>query len=255
MASKSDLRATSVLLLAGVLVAGLATLTRVSLAQNKPHLAGKWSFNQDQSDDASQKVHDAEANARAQRGGGYPGGGGPQGGGGYPGGGGGYPGGGYPGGGGIGFPGGRGGIGGGYPGGGGGVGRGGRRGGGPGANAGPSGEDLEQLATNPQTLRVEQDEKQVTITDDGGQIKNLYPDGKKHKESGSNGESPAIKAHWDGDRLVAESKLPHAGKLTETYQLSRDGKQLYVVSQLDSSSLSAPLVVRRVYDNGAADSK
>ena len=243
MARRSDLRTTSVLLLVGALVTGLAALARVSLAQNKPHLAGKWSFNQDQSDDASQKVHDAEANARAQRGGGYPGGGGPQSGGGYPGGGG------------IGFPGGRGGIGGGYPGGGG-VGRGGRRGaGGPGANAGPSGEELEQLAANPQTLRVDQDEKQVTITDDGGQIKNLYPDGKKHKETGSNGEATAIKAHWDGDRLVAESKLPHAGKLTETYQLSRDGKQLCVVSQLDSSGLSAPLVIRRVYDNAAAEAQ
>jgi len=242
-----------VLWLACALVPGLAALARVSLAENKPHLAGKWNFNQDQSDDASQKVHDAEANARAHRGGGYPGGAGPQGGG-YPGGGDGYPGGGYPGGGGVGFPGGRGGIGGGYPGGGG-VGRGGRRGPGAGPNAGASGEALEQLAANPQTLRVEQDEKQVTITDDSGQIKNLYPDGKKHKESGSSGESTAIKAHWDGDRLVAESKLPHAGKLTETYRLSRDGKQLYVVSQLDSSSLSAPLIIRRVYDNAAADAK
>src|SRR5579864_6226666 len=139
MARKFDLRITSVVLLASALVAALAAFTRISLAENKPHFAGKWNFNQDQSDDASQKVHDAEASVRNQRGG-YPGGGGPQGGG-YPSGGG-YPGGGggYPGGGGIGFP--RGGIGGG-PMGGGRVGRGGPpRGGGADRGSGLSGEDL-----------------------------------------------------------------------------------------------------------------
>jgi len=249
MARKFDLRITSVVLLASALVAALAAFTRISLAENKPHFAGKWNFNQDQSDDASQKVHDAEASVRNQRGG-YPGGGGPQGGG-YPSGGG-YPGGGggYPGGGGIGFP--RGGIGGG-PMGGGRVGRGGPpRGGGADRGSGLSGEDLDQLAANPKMLRVEQDDKQVTISDDTGKITNLYPDGKKHKEKDSNGESTTIKTHWDGDHLVAESKLGHSGKLTETYELSRDGKQLYVISELDNSRLSAPLVIRRVYDSAAA---
>jgi len=38
----------------------------------------------------------------------------------------------------------------------------------------------------------------------------------------------------------------------ETYELSRDGKQLYVISQLENSRLSAPLVIRRVYDAGEA---
>ncbi len=250
MAENYGLRMASRLLLACALVAGLAALARISLAENKPHLAGKWSFNQDQSDDASQKVHDAEASVQS-RGGGYPGGGDPQGGG-YPGGG--YPGGGYPGGGGIGYPGGRGRIGVG-PTVGGGTGRGGPRGGGAGRGAGLAGEDFEQLAADPKTLRVEQDEKQITITSDTGQIRNLYPDGKKHKETDSNGQSTAIKAHWDGDRLIAESKLGHSGKLTETYELSRDGKQLYVISQLDNSRLSAPLVIRRVYESAAESAK
>jgi hypothetical protein len=248
MARHFSLRTASVLLLASALVAGLAALARLSLAENKPHLAGKWNFNQDQSDDASQKVHDAEASVKSPSGG-YPGGGGSQGGG-YPSGGG-YPGGGYPGGGGIGFPGGRGGIG----GGGGGVGRGGRRGSSTGEGGGPSSEDLDKLAANPKLLRVEQDEKQITITDDNGQTRNLYPDGKKHKETDASGNSTTIKTHWDGDRLVAESKLGHSGKLTETYELSQDGKQLYAISQLDNSRLSAPLVIRRVYDSAAENTK
>jgi len=250
MAGKFGLRTTSMLLLACALVAGMATLARISLAKDQHHLAGKWNFNKDQSDDASQKVHDAEASAKSARGG-YPGGSGPQGGG-YPGGGGGYPGGGYPGGGGIGYP--RGG-GVGFPGGRGGMGRGGR--GGPGAtqDAGISAGDLEPLAASPKMLSIEQDEKRVTILDDAGRIRNLYPDGKKHKETDSSGQSTKIKAHWDGNRLVAESKLGHSGKLTETYELSQDGKQLYVISQLDNSHLSSPLVIRLVYDGAAGNAK
>jgi hypothetical protein len=246
MATKFSFRTTSVLLLAAAVVAGLGALARIARAQDKPHLAGKWNFNQDQSDDASQKVHDAETSART-RGGGYPGGGGGYpggGGGGYPGGGGGYPGGGYPGGGGIGFPGGGGGMGGGRRGGGNGMGQG----------TGLSSQDLEQMEQNPKILDITQDEKQVTISDDDGNSRNLYPDGKKHKETDSSGHSTSIETHWDGDRLVAESKLK-SGKLTETYVLSQDGKQLRVTSQLDNSRLSAPLVIHRVYDSAAAAAK
>ena len=241
MATEFSFRATSVLLLVSAVVAGLGSLTRISRAQDKPHLAGRWNFNQDQSDNASQKVQAAEASARTI-GGGYPGGGGAPGGG-SPGGGG-YPGGGYPSGGGMGFPGGRGGMG------------GGRRGGGSSAGQGTglSSQDLEQLEQNPKMLNIAQDEKQVTITDDSGNTTNLYPDGKKHKETDSSGQATSIKAHWDGDRLIAESKLK-SGKLTETYVLSRDGKQLYVTSQLDNSQLSAPLVIRRVYDRAAGNAK
>src|SRR5215472_18085177 len=125
----------------GILTVALLSLTlsfltvalegsaRVALASDKPdtpHLSGKWTLNANQSDNAKQKVEEAQQNSRiSQRGSGgnYPGSGT---GGGYPGtdpggvgspgtdypGGGGYPGGGYPGGGGMG----RGGVGMGGPG-------------------------------------------------------------------------------------------------------------------------------------------
>jgi len=252
MERKFSFRSRWVLVPACMLAAGLATWGRDSSSEDKPRLAGQWTFNKDQSDDASQKVQEAEANAKAQRddsrsgGGGYPGGGG---GGGYPG-----SGGGYPGGGGIGFPGGRGGMGGGYPGGGG-MGRRGQRGGGAGPSSALSSEDLEHLAANPKMLRVEQAEKSISITDDRGESRNLYPDGKKHKENDSSGKSVTIKTHWEGNHLIAESKLGHSGKLTETYELNPGGKQLVFISQLDNSRLSEPLVIRRVYDRATENAK
>ncbi len=251
MARNFGFRAARVFVPACAVVAGLVMLARPVRAEAKPHLAGQWTFNRDQSDDAGQKVREAEASAKGRQRSGSPDRGGyPTGsdvpGGGYPGGSGrvGYPGGGYPGG--MGLPGGMGRVG------VGGVGRGGRRSERTGEGAGLSPEDLEPLAANPKTLSVKQDDKLVEIIDDNGQTRNLYPDGKKHKETDASGRGVSIKSRWDGDRLVAESKLAHAGKLTETYELSPDGKQLVVISQLDNSQLSAPLVIRRVYDRSGA---
>jgi len=113
--------------------------------------------------------------------------------------------------------------------------------------------DWEELAADAKMLKIEQKEEQISITDDNANTKTLYPDGKKHKEQGSGGKTTAITTHWDGQRLVAESKMGHSGKLTETYELSPDGKQLYVISRLDSSQLTAPLTIRRVYDSGTAN--
>ena len=240
----------------------VAGSSRVVLASDKPdapQLAGKWTYNASQSDNAQQKVQEAEQNSRmSQRG---SGGGNPNGGG-YPGGGGTYPsGGGYPG---TDYPGGAGGAGMGRggagtggmggPGGSGGMGRGGM-GRGPGSVAqseGINGEDLEALAADSKALTIDQNDKQISIADDADHTENLYPDGKKHKGDDSSGPKTGIKTHWNGSRLVSESKLGHSGKLTETYELSPDGKQLYYTSELDSSHLASPLIIRRVYDNSAA---
>jgi hypothetical protein len=201
---------------------------------NQPKLTGRWQFNKDQSDDAQQKITDAQSNQRtsANSGGGYPGGGT---GGGYPGGGGGWPGGG----------------GGGWPGGGG-MGRGGMgRRGGQQANRGStvSAADWDRLAENPKFLQVDQKSDQVVITDDSDHAQTLYLDGKKHDDKDADGKKiSSTKTEWQEDTLVAETKLDHGTKLTQTFRLSDDGKQLYVVSRLENSSLQGPVTVRRVFD-------
>jgi hypothetical protein len=234
MAGKPGFRTTFISFVAVALASGVAG-PRVSCAADGAHLAGKWSLNQDQSDDANKKIQDARASARLQSNR-YPDDGVSPSGTDYPGAG---PGAGT---GGIGSPAGRGGMG-----------RMGRGQGGPMAEGpGLSDADVEQLAETPKALTVDQDDKQVTVTDDSGQVKNLYPDGKKHKEKDSSGQSNTVKTHWDGNRLVAESKL-HSGKLTETYDLSGDGKRLTFTQQLDSSQLGQPLIIRRVYDSAASN--
>jgi len=216
----------------------LATsLARVARAgDSQPKLGGRWQFNKDDSDDAQQKISDAQSTQRstANSGGGYPGGGGT--GGGYPGGGGGWPGGG----------------GGGWPGGGG-TGRGGmgRRGGGQQANRGStvSAEDWDRLGETPKFLQVDQKSDQVVVTDDSDHAQTYYLDSKKHDDKDENGKKvSSTKTDWEGDALVAETKLDHGTKLTRSFRLSEDGKQLTVVSRLENSSLQGPVTIRRVYD-------
>ncbi len=223
-------------------------LVSVARAGDKVQLKGTWNFNPDQSDDAQEKVQQAQQNtANARRGGGggggYPGdpNGGP-----YPGGGSTYPGGGYPGGGGMGGMG-RGGMGG--PMGGGGMGR---RGGMGNPGGGVSSQEWEELAANPRHLSINQHDDQIVINDDSNHTRTLYPDGKKHEDKDADGKKISTKTEWQGDALIAETKMGHSGKLTETYRVSPDGKQLFVVSRFDDSSLSGPLSIRRVYDVGNA---
>jgi len=228
----------------GFMTLVLAGSTDATLASDKPdtpNLSGKWTYNASQSDNARQKIEEAEQNRRVQASQRDPGAGYPRGGG--------LPGTDYPGSGGMG----RGGIGmGGI--GGGGMGRGGM-GRGPGGrvaqDSGLNSDDMDTLATDPKALTIDQNEKQISITDDADHTENLYPDGKKHKGDDASGDKTGIKTRWNGSRLVCQSKLGHSGKLTETYELSPDAKQLYVTSELSSAHLSAPLIIRRVYDNSA----
>jgi hypothetical protein len=125
----------------------------------------------------------------------------------------------------------------------------GRRGGqgNPGRSA-VSSEDWDRLAENPKFLRVDQRSDQVVVTDDSDRAQTFYPDGKKHDDKDVNGKKVTTKTEWQGDMLVAETKLSHSSKLTQSFRLSDDGKQLYVTSRLENSSLQAPVSVRRVYD-------
>jgi hypothetical protein len=229
---------TRLLLTVSALAVAMPALIGLLMAADNPSLAGKWNFNAGESDNADEKIQNAQNNSAVRSAGG---------------GGGGYPGGGYPGGvGGMGVPMGRGGMG-----GTGGMGRGGR-GRGPGGMSqgrGISGEDLQRLAQDSKTLTIGQDQQKVSLVNDTGDSKTLYPDQKKHKEKDANGQTTEFKTHWEGQRLVAESKLKHAGKLTETYEVNPDGKQLYVTERLDNSSLGAPLVIRRVYDRASGNAQ
>jgi hypothetical protein len=141
-----------------------------------------------------------------------------------------------------------------WPGGGGGGGTG-RRGGNRSPNV--SSEDWDRLGQDPKSLHIDQRSDQIVVIDDSDRAQTFYPDGKKHDDKDADGKKISTKTDWQGDALIAETNLGHSTKLTQTYRVSQDGKQLFVVSRLEAPSLQGPVSIRRVFDlsNTTAESK
>jgi hypothetical protein len=207
-------------------------------------LAGSWKLNRDQSDDPQQKVREAESSSsgtpNSYPGGGYPGGGNP---------GGGYPGGGYPG----GYP------GSGYPGGG-------RRGGYPSGGGGPYGGQQnagQNIEANPKMqplihpsglLTIELKSPEVDVTDDDLHKLTMYTDGRKFQKS-KDTDDQQVAAHWAGSQLVSDEKSPLGGRMSRTFELSRDGRRLFETLHIDNGRSDTPLVIRYVYDIAGSDTE
>jgi hypothetical protein len=64
---------------------------------------------------------------------------------------------------------------------------------------------------------------------------------------GDRASAPPV-AQWQGSRLVAVTPGRRQGSTTRTYELSPDGKQLYVTTKIDSPRFKKPVTFRLVYD-------
>ena len=134
----------------------------------------------------------------------------------------------------------RGGMGGGYPSGGhGGYGR-----------RGESDEErqkMHELLSPPEKMTLSMTGAEVDLLDDRNRKRAFMTDGRKLQKSkdDSYGE---IAAKWDGNKLAAEEKDPRGNKMSRTFELSEDGRQLYEVLHMTSGRSNTPRVIRFVYD-------
>jgi hypothetical protein len=138
--------------------------------------------------------------------------------------------------------------------GGGGFGRGGGGGGGRGAG-GAGATDPEDAArmrdamrdiTNPSDhLVITQTESMVVLTTADGRTTRLSPDGKKIKDENTKIER---KTKWDGGKLVTEINGLGRGKMTQTFAVDPEGKQLRLTVVMDGGSSGQPRTVTQVYD-------
>jgi hypothetical protein len=210
----------------GILAAAVAALSIPVSAQEKPSapaasLAGGWTRNADLSDAPAR----GQSDDGAARGDGSAGGGG----------------------------GGRrrgGGGGGGF--GGGGFGRGGGGGRGAGGGGAMNPEDAARMRdamrdiTNPSDhLIITQTESMVVLTTADGRTTRLSPDGKKIKDENTKVER---KTRWDGGKLVSEINGLGRGKMTQTFAVDPEGKQLRMIVVMERGRGGQPQTVTQVYD-------
>lgn len=200
-------------------LAGAAARSTAEPAPAAPSLAGKWTLNKEQSEDARAKMRDGDGGRRA--GGWSPGAGGGMG---------------------------RGGRGGGFGGrgsgaGGPGGGFGGRGGGERNADRGGRGGSMRSFFEPPEALTITQSAQEIGV-DDGQRVLHLHPDGRKIKSEGGGAETTT---KWRGNELVVESKSERGPRITSAYMAVPEKHQLYITSTMEDRA-GEPITVRRVDD-------
>jgi hypothetical protein len=95
-------------------------------------------------------------------------------------------------------------------------------------------------------LTITQGEGDVTIARDDGRTLRLYIDGRKAREADGAIERTT---RWDGPRLVSEIKVGDGPKITESWWLAAEGKQLQASIRLQMPRGDREVVINRVYDS------
>lgn len=116
-----------------------------------------------------------------------------------------------------------------------------------------SGDDTDRMGdivNPPREIKLSQNfdkDPQVLLTDDREHRTAFFTDGRK-LEKQKDSSYQEIAARWDSNNLVTDEKGAHGGKLSRTYELSSDGKQLIETVHLSDSKGNHPVTVRYVYD-------
>lgn len=80
-------------------------------------------------------------------------------------------------------------------------------------------------------------------------VSTLYTDGRVVKSECPMEHQIEKRAYWNGDHLVVAIKAPVGVKITETYSLSPNGRQLYIITRIENERLHKdPMIIRKVYD-------
>jgi hypothetical protein len=208
----------------GLLAAAVCVPPAVVAGQSQPasaaSLAGGWTRNQDLSDAPPGSGQGNDSGRSAGRNGGGGGGG-------------------------------RHGGGGGYGGRGGGMGRG-------GGNAAPQMNPDEvarmreamRAVTDPSDhLVITQTDSMIVVTSADGRTTRLSADGKKIKDENTGVER---KTKWDGGKLVSEIHGLGDGKITQSFSIDPEHKQLRIIVLMEGGRSGGPHTITQVYD---ADTK
>jgi hypothetical protein len=88
---------------------------------------------------------------------------------------------------------------------------------------------------------------EVDVTDEHFHKLVFYTDGRQLQKS-TNDNYQEIAAHWNGSQLVSDEKGPQGAKMSRTFELSKDGRQVYETINIERAKSRGSLNVRYVYD-------
>jgi hypothetical protein len=101
-------------------------------------------------------------------------------------------------------------------------------------------------------LTIQQTDSTTKVTGASGRVLALSPASNQGGANASGGggddtEGPPV-GKWQGTQFVVVAPGFGGGTSTRTYELSPDGKQLYVTTKIENERLSQPVTFRFVYD-------
>jgi hypothetical protein len=103
--------------------------------------------------------------------------------------------------------------------------------------------------TNPSDhLIITQTESMVVLTGADGRTTRLSPDGKKIKDENTKVER---KTKWDGGKLVSEINGLGPGKMTQTFSVDPEARQLRLTVVIERGRSGEPRTITQVYDADA----
>ncbi len=97
------------------------------------------------------------------------------------------------------------------------------------------------------TLAEAKIDTETDLFDDQDRKRAFFTDGRKLQKS-KDDKYQEIAAHWDGARLVTDEKSPRGGKMSRSFELSPEGKQLFETLHMTTGRSNTPLIIRYVYD-------
>ncbi len=94
-------------------------------------------------------------------------------------------------------------------------------------------------------FRLEEDDSTLIFSDAQGRERRVYQDGREYIEAVGGMGNLRTKAGWKGEKLVVERQLESGAKITETYELKENGRQLHVEIRITAYRT---IKFTRVYD-------
>jgi len=145
-----------------------------------------------------------------------------------------------------------------------GGGRGGKGSGGGGRGGGPGGDDtgrrqqmrdrMRSLLESAKHLNITHDEPSLTLLDGEGNERLLFTDGRDNDFELA-GDLWEASAQWKKKRVVMKAKSARGRKITETIELSEEGRRLLITAKMAGGGRMPSFEFRRVYDPAPAGQK
>jgi hypothetical protein len=125
----------------------------------------------------------------------------------------------------------------------------------PGAGA-ASGRDRPGAWDLPTVFVLEQDQNSLTLITQAGERRRIYTDNRGSAVSASGGvQQEVVTAGWEDGTLVVETTTVTEERIVERYSLGSAPRQLSIDTSIQLPGRRRPVVLKRVYEPAAMDSR